>query len=77
MSAQLAAGREHGRTIPQNWIVGGVEDCVAELTAFTQEFGITDVLLWGVPPGLAPEEMSDNLERFARTVMPRLRESAS
>ena len=73
MSQQLQAGREAGRTIPQSWIVGGVEDCVAQLTAFAQEFGITDVLLWGVPPGLAPEEMSENLERFARQVMPRLR----
>ena len=73
MSQQLAAGREAGRTIPQSWIVGGVEDCVAQLTAFVEEFGITDVLLWGVPPGLGPEEMSDNLERFARQVMPRLR----
>ncbi len=73
MSRQLESGREHHRTIPQSWIVGDAEHCVSELTAFIEEFGITDVLLWGVPPGLAPEEMNDSLERFAREVAPRVR----
>ncbi len=73
MSRQLESGREHQRTIPQSWIVGDAEHCVSELTAFIEEFGITDVLLWGVPPGLAPGEMNDSLERFAREVAPRVR----
>jgi len=71
MSQQLAAGAEHGRTIPQTWIAGDADFCEAELRAFTETFGITDVLLWGAPAGMAPEEMHENLQRFATEVMPR------
>ena len=59
--------------IPQTWVVGPVERCVAELSAFIAEHGITDLVTWAVPPGLLPSRMSASLERFARDVVPRLR----
>jgi hypothetical protein len=46
---------------------------VAELAAFIEEYGLTDIVTWAVPPGMRPEEMSASLERFARDVAPRLR----
>jgi alkanesulfonate monooxygenase SsuD/methylene tetrahydromethanopterin reductase-like flavin-dependent oxidoreductase (luciferase family) len=67
------AGNTDEARIPQTWIVGNVEACVAQLSAFITEFGITDVVTWAVPPGLRPEHMAPSLERFARDVAPRLR----
>ena len=59
--------------IPQTWVVGTVDECVAELAAFIREYGLTDVVTWGVPPGMRPDQMAPSLERFARDVAPRLR----
>jgi len=35
--------------------------------------GFTDIVTWGVPPGMRPEQMAPSLERFAREVAPRLK----
>ncbi len=59
--------------IPQGWIVGDEDECTAELAAFIQEYGITDLCTWGGPPGLPPSIMNDSLERLARSVIPRVR----
>ena len=59
--------------IPQTWVVGNVDHCVAELSRFIAEHEITDMVTWAVPPGLRPEQMNRSLERFAREVAPRLR----
>ncbi len=59
--------------IPQTWIVGNEDRCVAELAAFIREYGLTDIVTWAVPPGMQPEQMNASLERFARNVAPRLR----
>ena len=61
------------RRIPQTWVVGTVEQCVAELSSFIAEHGITDLVTWAVPPGLRPAQMNTSLERFAREVAPQLR----
>jgi alkanesulfonate monooxygenase SsuD/methylene tetrahydromethanopterin reductase-like flavin-dependent oxidoreductase (luciferase family) len=63
--------------IPQTWVVGDVEHCVAELSAFIVEHGITDLVTWAVPPGLRPALMNPSLERFARDVVPRLKATAA
>jgi alkanesulfonate monooxygenase SsuD/methylene tetrahydromethanopterin reductase-like flavin-dependent oxidoreductase (luciferase family) len=77
-----AAGDNMGRApgprqpIPLNpleWTVGDVEHCVAELTRFMADHGVTDLVTWGGPPGLPPSVMNASLERFAREVVPRLR----
>jgi alkanesulfonate monooxygenase SsuD/methylene tetrahydromethanopterin reductase-like flavin-dependent oxidoreductase (luciferase family) len=67
------AGITDEQRIPQTWVVGNVDHCVAELAAFIEEYGLTDIVTWAVPPGMRPEEMSPSLERFARDVAPRLR----
>lgn len=66
-----------GEQIPQTWVVGNVDHCVAELSAFIRDHGITDMVTWAVPPGLRPEQMNASLERFAREVAPRLRGAAA
>jgi alkanesulfonate monooxygenase SsuD/methylene tetrahydromethanopterin reductase-like flavin-dependent oxidoreductase (luciferase family) len=68
------AGITEESRIPQTWVVGTVERCVAELTAFIKEYGITDIVTWAVPPGMRPEQTNASLERFAREVAPRLRQ---
>ena len=60
--------------IPQTWVVGDADRCVAELSAFIDEHGITDLVTWAVPPGLRPQQMNRSLERFAREVVPRLKQ---
>ncbi len=69
-------GGEGAQPIPQTWIVGDAEECRAELAKFIAEYGLTDVVTWGVPPGVAPEALDGSLERFARDVMPALRASS-
>jgi alkanesulfonate monooxygenase SsuD/methylene tetrahydromethanopterin reductase-like flavin-dependent oxidoreductase (luciferase family) len=64
---------EPGELIPQTWIVGNVEHCVAELRTFIETFGITDIVTMAVPPGLRAEQMSDSLEKLFTEVMPRLK----
>ena len=67
------AGITEEARIPQTWVVGNVDHCVAELAAFIREYGLTDIVTWAVPPGLRPDQMAPSLERFARDVAPRLR----
>ena len=62
-----------GDRIPQRWIVGTSEQVHDELARFIAEYGFTDIVTWGSPPGLAPSRMNASLEKFAREVMPRLR----
>ncbi|MBW2270155.1 MAG: LLM class flavin-dependent oxidoreductase [Deltaproteobacteria bacterium] len=72
MTRQLEEGEAHGRTIPQSFFAGTPDECIAELEAFAQEFGVTDVILagWGTSAGDDPTESTANLERFAKEVMP-------
>ena len=64
---------ERGEPIPQTWIVGDVEHCVAELRSFIETFGITDIVSMAVPPGLRAEQMNPSLERLFTQVAPRLK----
>jgi alkanesulfonate monooxygenase SsuD/methylene tetrahydromethanopterin reductase-like flavin-dependent oxidoreductase (luciferase family) len=66
-------GGEGVQPIPQTWILGSAGAVRAELAKFVAEYGLTDVVTWGVPPGLAPEAMDASLERFARDVLPAFR----
>ena len=77
LGSGAGAGGVRGNTeearIPQAWVVGNVEHCVAELSAFVKEYGITDLVTWAVPPGLTPDQMNPSLERYFRDVVPRLK----
>jgi len=59
--------------IPQSWIVSDVNHCVTELVSFIRAYGITDLVTWGVPPGLKPNDMTASLAAFATRVVPRVR----
>lgn len=62
-----------GEQVPQTWIVGTVDECVAQLQQFINDFGITDVVTMAVPPGLRPEQMQGSLERLFTEVSPRVK----
>lgn len=68
---------ERGEPIPQTWIVGDVEHCVAELQAFIEAFGITDIVTMAVPPGLRAEQMTTSLERLFKEVVPEVKAAAA
>ena len=70
---QLSAFDPEQQSIPQGWIVGDEDHCVDELVSFITTYGLTDVVTWGAPPGMAPSLMNSSLERFARDVVPRVR----
>ena len=67
------AGITDEQRIPQSWVVGTLDECVAKMAAFIREFGLTDIVCWAVPPGMRPDEMNPHLERYARELMPRLK----
>ncbi len=62
-----------GEPVPQTWVVGDVEHCVAELKQFIRDFGITDIVSMAVPPGMRAEQMSGSLERLFTQVVPQLK----
>jgi alkanesulfonate monooxygenase SsuD/methylene tetrahydromethanopterin reductase-like flavin-dependent oxidoreductase (luciferase family) len=70
---RLSAFDPGQESIPQGWIVGDEDHCVAELVAFIRRYGLTDVVTWGAPPGLSPSVLNPSLQRFARDVIPRVR----
>ncbi|MGH1490210.1 MAG: hypothetical protein ACRBK7_12595 [Acidimicrobiales bacterium] len=43
--------------------------------SYLTEFGITDMVTWGAAPGMAPSLMNESLERFAKNVVPRVRQA--
>ena len=71
--AESGEGFGSGERIPQTWIVGDVAHCVDTLVAFVRDYGITDIVTWGAPPGLAPDAMNGSLERLIRDVVPQVR----
>ena len=60
--------------IPQGSFMGTVDECVGEIVSFVQEFGITDIASSGLPPGVEPEFMANNLNRLASEVLPEVRQ---
>ncbi len=64
---------ERGEPIPQTWVIGNADECVAELQGFIERFGITDIVTMAVPPGLRADQMSGSLEKLFRDVVPRLK----
>lgn len=73
-SGEDVAAFQDPERIPQRWIVGDAAQCIAEISAFIDEYGITDLVTWASPPGMRPSRMNTSLERFAREVMPVLKQ---
>lgn len=67
----LSRGR--GERIPQTWVIGTAEEVFDELERFIEDYGVTDLMTWGCPPGMRPGAVTPHLVRFAEQVMPRLR----
>jgi alkanesulfonate monooxygenase SsuD/methylene tetrahydromethanopterin reductase-like flavin-dependent oxidoreductase (luciferase family) len=63
------------RRARQTWMIGNAEEVEAMIRAYHERLPFTQLLSFGVPPGMEPEMMNPALERFAREVMPRLRRS--
>ena len=61
-----------GDGIPQNVIIGTPREVISQLKAFIDAYGITDIATSGLPPGVDPEFMANNLERLSREVIPEL-----
>jgi alkanesulfonate monooxygenase SsuD/methylene tetrahydromethanopterin reductase-like flavin-dependent oxidoreductase (luciferase family) len=68
---------EAGEAIPQTWIIGDADHCVAALVDFIDAFGITDIVTMAVPPGLRPNRMAESLERLFTEVAPRVKAAAA
>lgn len=66
-----------GEPVPQTWIVGDVEHCVAELLCFIADFGITDIVSMAMPPGLRANQMSDSLAALFQQVVPEVKRRLS
>ena len=64
---------EEGEQIPQTWIVGNVDYCVEQLTRFIAAFGITDIAVMAIPPGLRAAQMAASLERLFKEVVPQVK----
>jgi alkanesulfonate monooxygenase SsuD/methylene tetrahydromethanopterin reductase-like flavin-dependent oxidoreductase (luciferase family) len=64
---------ERGEPVPQTWIVGDTDHCVAALVAFIADFGITDLVTMAVPPGMRAAQMNGSLERLFRDVVPEVK----
>lgn len=59
--------------IPQGSFMGTADECVAEMVGFAREYGVTDIASSGLPPGVDPEFMAENLRRLAGDVLPRVK----
>jgi alkanesulfonate monooxygenase SsuD/methylene tetrahydromethanopterin reductase-like flavin-dependent oxidoreductase (luciferase family) len=68
---------EAGEPVPQTWIAGDVEHCVAEIERFVDEFGITDIVTMAVPPGLRADQLAPSLERLFTEVAPRVKQAVN
>ncbi len=57
------------------YLLGSPEQIAREITAYRERVPVTELIAWGVPLGLRPDdpEIVRSLERFAREVMPRFR----
>jgi len=53
------------------YLLGSAARVRDEIDAYRERVPVTDLVGWGVPLGLRPDEMYPSLERFAREVMPR------
>jgi alkanesulfonate monooxygenase SsuD/methylene tetrahydromethanopterin reductase-like flavin-dependent oxidoreductase (luciferase family) len=61
------------RRARQSWMIGGPNEVETMIRSYHERLPFTELLTFGVPPGLPPEQMTASIERFAREVMPRLR----
>lgn len=61
----------------QTWIIGNAAQVIAAIEELQRTLGLTELLSFGVPPGMPPGLMLPAIERFAREVMPHFRAATS
>ena len=61
--------------MPQDTIIGDVDTCVETLTNYMRQYGITDLVTWGLCPGYTAEEMAEPLEAFTTQVVPAVKKA--
>jgi alkanesulfonate monooxygenase SsuD/methylene tetrahydromethanopterin reductase-like flavin-dependent oxidoreductase (luciferase family) len=75
-SAGLSAMTDTSAALEQRaratWFIGPPRQVAAEIRAYHERLPFTELIGFGVPPGMEPEKMYGPLERFAREVMPLL-----
>lgn len=59
------------------YLIGTPEHVATEIAAYRERVPVTNLIAWGVPLGLRPDDplLLRSLERFAREVMPLLRDT--
>ncbi len=62
------------RRARQTWMIGTAEQVERMIREYHERLPFTELLSFGVPPGMSPEAMKAPIERFARQVIPRLRD---
>ena len=58
----------------QTWDIGSAEEVATAIRAYHTRMPFTQYIGFGVPPGVEPQRMNASLERFAREVIPLLRD---
>lgn len=64
---------ETERQARQTWMIGSAEAVEQQIRTYQRRLPFTQLIGFGVPPGMPPEALNPALARFAREVMPRLR----
>ena len=72
--ATAAADTEADRRARSSWMIGTASEVEAMIRAYHERLPFTELLTFGVPPGMDPEKMTPAIARFARELMPRLRD---
>lgn len=57
----------------QTWIIGNAAEVIAAIEGLRESLGLTELISFGVPPGMPPRLMLPAIERFAREVLPHFR----
>ncbi|MGI8554641.1 MAG: LLM class flavin-dependent oxidoreductase [Dehalococcoidia bacterium] len=73
----LNAATDQSRSLPerarQTWIIGNATQVIAAIEELQRTLGLTELISFGVPPGMPPPLMLPAIERFALEVMPHFR----
>jgi len=75
VNAATDASRSPEERARQTWIIGTPAQVIAAIEELQRTLGLTELLSFGVPPGLPPALMLPAIERFAREVLPHFRQS--
>ena len=76
LNAATDRNRSLAERARQTWIIGNAAEVIAGIEDLQRSLGLTELISFGVPPGMPPALMLPSIERFAREVMPHFRREA-